>query len=38
MAFELPFPQISEPSILSYNWTDVADGTGIILFYGHNKI
>ena len=34
MAFEGPYPQPAEQLIASYNYIDVAEGTGIINYYG----
>ena len=34
MAFDGPFAQQAEAAIASYDWTDIASGEGIIVFYG----
>jgi len=35
--FPKPFPTPSSPAIASFNWTDIAEGTGIVKFYGFDS-
>lgn len=36
--FPKQFPSIVSPSLVSFNWTDIASGTGYVTYYGANTV